>query len=60
MVNSAVVERKIMSLPGEICQPNERFSKDYPSRGTLPEMGRVKRQKSAEAENYEVIFIGKG
>lgn len=58
MVNSAVVERKIMQLPGEICQSSGVKTKVYTSSETLPEMGRVKRQKSAEAEN--LTFEGKG
>lgn len=55
MVNQAVVEGKIMFLPGEICQPELEPS----SKGTLPEMGRVKRQKSAEVENLDLLVRGK-
>jgi len=44
-----------MQLPGEICQPEIAQAKE----GTLPEMGRVKRQKSAEVENLGFRIRGK-
>jgi hypothetical protein len=55
MVNQAVVEGKIMQLPGEICQPRPAQAKV----GTLPVKGRVKRQKSAEVENLGLATKGK-
>jgi len=55
MVNQAVVEGKIMQLPREICQSEFAQAR----MGTLPEMGRVKRQKSAEVENLGLATKGK-